>query len=81
MLAETKQTDLDLYSPLQSLYAQCRSEKEAVKHVADTLDSKAVSYFFDAARANDYRVSVNAKDIFQLDPAIKQSMLNTGNQQ
>ena len=71
MLAETKQTDLDLYSPLQSLYAQCRSEKAAVKHVADTLDSKAVDYFFDAARANDYRVSVNAKDIFQLDPAIK----------
>lgn len=71
MLTESKQTDLDLYSPLQSLYAQCRSEKEAVKHVADTIDSKVVSYFFDAARANDYRVSVNAKDIFQLDPAIK----------
>lgn len=71
MLAESKHTDLDLYSPLQSLYAQYRAEKEAVKHVADTLDSKAVDYFFDAARANDYRVSVNAKDIFQLDPAIK----------
>lgn len=71
MLTETKQSELDFYSPLQSLYAQYRSEKEAVIKISETLDSKAVNYFFDAAHANNYKVSVNATDIFKLEPAIK----------
>jgi len=71
MLAEKQQSELDFYSPLQSLYAQYRSEKEAVIKVSETLDSHAVNYFFEAAYANNYRMSVNATDIFKLEPAIK----------
>lgn len=71
MLAEKQQAELDLYSPLQSLYAQYRSEKDAVIKVSETLDSHAVNYFFEAAYANNYRISVNATDIFKLEPAIK----------
>jgi phospholipid N-methyltransferase len=71
MLTEKKQTELDFYSPLQSLYAQYRSEKEQLIKITETLDNSVLHYFFDAARANDYRVSVNAADIFKLEPAIK----------
>lgn len=62
MLAEKQQSELDFYSPLQSLYAQYGSEKEAVIKVSETLDSNAVNYFFEAAYANNYRMSVNATD-------------------
>lgn len=62
---------MDLYNPLNSLFGEYSSIVERVKSVAESIDSGAVDYFFDAARANGYKGMCDVPEIFNLDRALK----------
>lgn len=70
-IQEQNQSEIDFFSPLQSLVAQYKRDREAVENIAHTLDGHAVEFFFEAAMVGNYRSSINAKDVFKLEPAIK----------
>lgn len=70
MLA-SQQTDLDMYSPLQNLFAQYRSDKSKVEQIVQDIDSKAAEYFFKAATVNKQIGYISVGEVFQLEPAIK----------
>jgi len=63
--------DIEVFNPLQNLYAQYKEDREGVERFAKAMDEKTLDYFFRAAKVGNYRASVNASDVFKLDPAIK----------
>lgn len=67
----TEESGLDLYNPLNSLFGEYSSIVDRVKSVAESIDSSAVNYFFQAAAANDYKGSCNVCEIFNADRALK----------
>lgn len=71
MLAEKQQSELDFYSPLQGLVAECVAKKREVQNIVETTNKEAFKYFFDAAEVRDYKVSVNIKQFFESDPVLK----------
>ncbi len=72
MTLQTQNTlDVEVFNPLQNLYAQYKEDREGVERFAKAMDKKTLDYFFEAARVGNYRTSVNAADVFRLDPAIK----------
>jgi len=70
-LNHQESSGIDLYNPLNSLFGEYSSIVDRVKSVAESIDSSAVDYFFQAAAANDYKGSCNVDEIFRLDRAIK----------
>jgi len=66
-----EESGLDLYNPLNSLFGEYSSIVDRVKSVAESIDSSAVDYFFQAAAANDYKGSCNVGEIFNADRALK----------
>lgn len=71
MLAEKQQSELDFYSPLQGLVAECVAKKREVQNIVETTNKEAFKYFFAAAEVRDYKVSVNIKQFFESAPVLK----------
>ena len=70
-LETQKSLEVDLFNPLQNLFTDYNLDKESVENVIKSLDEKSLNYFFSAAKVGNYRSSVNVKDVFKLEPAIK----------
>lgn len=63
---------LTLHSPLESLFAQYKVDRDGIERIAGYVeDAKQMHYFFEAASVDGRGSHASAADVFQLDPALR----------
>lgn len=64
--------ELTLHSPLETLFAQYKLDKEGIERIAGFVaDAKQMNYFFEACEVSNRSASASAAEVFQLEPALK----------
>lgn len=63
--------DLTLYSPLESLFAQYKFDKDGIERIAGFVESATqMHFFFDGAKVDGGHFHAGVSEVFRLEPAI-----------
>jgi hypothetical protein len=72
-MEELSASNIEIYNPLQNLFARYKKDRAEVESVAASIDGNhtALEYFFSACRVQQKRHSASISAVFDLKPAIK----------